>query len=88
MKRTLIAAAIFLTTYAVAYWWGVYDLCINPPKIENDGDLATLGMMPVFLHIYGIAWGIFASILYGISLFIKALVLRSKSKLISNEKTI
>jgi hypothetical protein len=88
MKRTLIAAAIFLTTYAVAYWWGVYDLRTNPPKIENDGDLATLGMMPVFLHIYGIAWAIFVAVCYGISLFIKAIVLRSKSKLISNEKTI
>jgi hypothetical protein len=88
MKRFFILLFIFFITYATAYWWGVYDLRTNPPKIENDGDLATLGMMPVFLHIYGIAWAIFVAVCYGISLFIRALVLRSKSKLISNEKTI
>ncbi len=77
MKRTLIAATIFLTTYAVAYWWGVYDLRTNPPKIENDGDLATLGMMPVFLHLYGIGWGVTISTCYLIAAFIKKLIHKS-----------
>jgi hypothetical protein len=88
MKRIFISLLIFFITYGIAYCWGVYDLKNNPPVIENDGDLATLGMMPIFLHIYGIAWAIFVAVCYGISLFIRALVLRSKSKLISNEKTI
>jgi hypothetical protein len=88
MKRILFFLVIFFVSYGIAYWWGVYDLRTNPPKIENDGDLATLGMMPIFLHIYGIAWAMFVAVCYGISLFIRALVLRSKSKLITNEKTI
>ena len=77
---------VFFIAYGTAYWWGVYDLRANPPKIENDGDLATLGMMPVFLHIYGIACGIFVAICYGVFLFIKALISRSKSRFISDEK--
>ncbi len=66
----LIALSIFLTTYALAYWWGIYQLNTNPPTIENDGDLATLGMMPIFLHLYGIAWGLLAAACYGVSIFI------------------
>jgi hypothetical protein len=71
MKRIFISLLIFFAAYGIAYWWGVYDLKNNPPVIENDGDLATLGMMPIFLHIYGIAWGIIASSCYFISTLIK-----------------
>jgi hypothetical protein len=70
MIRTLIAISIFLIIYALAYWWGIYQLNTNPPTIENDGDLATLGMMPIFLHLYGIARGLLAAACYGNSIFI------------------
>jgi len=71
MKRVFISLLIFFTTYGLAYCWGVYDLRTNPPVIENDGDLATLGMMPIFLHFFGIGWGIIVSACYFISALIK-----------------
>jgi hypothetical protein len=88
MKRIFFYIAIFFVSYGIAYGWGVYDLRTNPPKIENDGDLATLGMMPIFLHIYGVTWGILSAACYGVFHFINSLIARSKSKFISDEKTI
>ena len=74
MKRIYISLLIFFLIYGVAYWWGVYDLRTNPPQIENDGDLATLGMMPIFLHLYGIGWGIITSSCYFILTLIKNII--------------
>ena len=88
MKRIVTAIGVFLISYVIAYWWGVYELNTNPPTIENDGDLATLGMMPIFLHIYGIAWGLLATVFYGISFLIKAVLIKIKSQKKSDGSTI
>jgi hypothetical protein len=74
MKRILVTLTIFFFTYGAAYWWGVYDLHTNPPTIDNDGDLATLGMMPIFLHLYGIGLGIFLAICYWVHIFFRKLL--------------
>ncbi len=72
MKRVLTSITVFSIAYGTAYWWGVYDLKTHLPTIENDADLATLGMMPIFLHIYGIGCGIIALAGIGIYFFIKS----------------
>jgi hypothetical protein len=87
MKRIGISLLIFFITYGIAYWWGVYDLKINPPVIENDGDLATLGMMPVFLHIYGIAWGIFLVISFWVYIFFRKVLNKISRQASGDEPT-
>jgi hypothetical protein len=77
MKRIFIFLLIFFSTYGIAYWWGVYDLRTNPPQIENDGDLATLGMMPIFLHLFGIGWAICSVLCYLVTLFLKSILHKS-----------
>lgn len=87
MKKIGISLLIFFITYGIAYWWGVYDLNINPPVIENDGDLATLGMMPVFLHIYGIAWGMFLTISFWVYIFFQKVLNKISRQASGDEPT-
>jgi hypothetical protein len=78
MRSFIKTVAIFISTYALAYLWGTYDLETNLHTINSDGELATLGMMPIFLHLYAFGCALIAVLGYGLLAILK--IIRRKIK--------